>query len=142
MNREVNLTKRVQAPYGWRYCRLVFSANGRIKADLAVVNGKQECHKEGAYYLGWREGSKRVRLSSTINTDFGAAGVTEHHPDRLRRSFQTKLRCREEPRGLLRFEGTCSFSNNQNALCRCHEYRGVPFGHEEITSRVLRLRVL
>jgi integrase/recombinase XerD len=63
MNREVNLTKRVQTPYGWRYCRLVFSANGRIKPDLAVVKGKQECHKEGAYYLEWREGSKRVRLS-------------------------------------------------------------------------------
>ena len=63
MNREVNLTKRVQTPYGWRYCRLVFSANGRIKPDLAVVNGKQECHKEGAYYLEWREGSKRVRVS-------------------------------------------------------------------------------
>ncbi len=63
MNREVNLTKRVQTPYGWRYCRLVFSANGRIKRDVAVVNGKQECHKEGAYYLEWREGAKRVRLS-------------------------------------------------------------------------------
>lgn len=63
MNREVNLTKRVQTPYGWRYGRLVFSANGRIKPDLAVVNGKQECHKEGAYYLEWREGSKRVRVS-------------------------------------------------------------------------------
>jgi hypothetical protein len=63
MNREVNLTKKVQTPYGWRYCRVVFSAKGRIKPDLAVVNGKQECHEEGAYYLEWREGSKCVRLS-------------------------------------------------------------------------------
>jgi len=63
MNREVNLTKRVQTPYGWRYCRVVLSANGRVKPDLVVVNGKQECHKEGAYYLEWREGTKRVRLS-------------------------------------------------------------------------------
>src|ERR1700685_4104581 len=63
MNREVNLTKRVQTPYGWRYCRLVFSAKGRIKPDLAVVHGKQECHKKGAYYLEWRQGAKRVRLS-------------------------------------------------------------------------------
>jgi integrase len=63
MNREVNLTKRVQTPHGWRYCRVVLSANGRVKPDLVVVNGKQECHKEGAYYLEWREGSKRVRLS-------------------------------------------------------------------------------
>jgi integrase/recombinase XerD len=63
MNREVNLTKRVQTPYGWRYCRVVLSANGRVKPDLVVVNGKQETHKEGAYYLEWREGAKRVRLS-------------------------------------------------------------------------------
>src|SRR6202163_782825 len=63
MNREVNLTKRVQTPRGWRYCTVVLSANGRVKSDLVIVNGKQETHKEGAYYLEWREGSKRVRLS-------------------------------------------------------------------------------
>src|ERR1700693_5976385 len=63
MNREVNLTKRVQTPHGWRYCRVVLSANGRVKPDLVIVNDKQETHKEGAYYLEWREGAKRVRLS-------------------------------------------------------------------------------
>jgi integrase len=63
MNREVNLTKRVQTPHGWRYCTVVLSANGRVKPDLVLVNGKQETHKEGAYYLEWREGAKRVRLS-------------------------------------------------------------------------------
>jgi len=62
-NREVNLTKRVQTPHGWRYCRVVLSANGRVKPDVVVVNGKEERHPEGAYYLEWREGSKRVRLS-------------------------------------------------------------------------------
>jgi integrase/recombinase XerD len=63
MNREVNLTKRVRTPLGWRYCTVVLSANGRVKPDLVIVNGKQQTHKEGAYYLEWREGSKRVRLS-------------------------------------------------------------------------------
>ena len=63
MNREVNLTKRVQTPHGWRYCAVVLSANGRVKPDLVIVNGKQETHKEGAYYLEWRDGAKRVRLS-------------------------------------------------------------------------------
>jgi integrase/recombinase XerD len=63
MNREVNLTKRVQTPHGWRYCTVVLSANGRVKPDLVIVTGKQETHKEGAYYLEWREGAKRVRLS-------------------------------------------------------------------------------
>jgi integrase/recombinase XerD len=62
-NREVNLTKRVQTPLGWRYCRVLLSANGRVKHDVVVVNGKEERHSEGAYYLEWRDGSKRVRLS-------------------------------------------------------------------------------
>jgi integrase/recombinase XerD len=62
-NREVNLTKRVQTPHGTRYCRVVLSANGRVKPDLVIVNGKEERHAEGAYYLEWRDGAKRVRLS-------------------------------------------------------------------------------
>jgi integrase/recombinase XerD len=62
-NREVNLTKRVQTLQGWRYCRVLLSANGRVKPDVVVANGKQERHPEGAYYLEWRAGAKRVRLS-------------------------------------------------------------------------------
>ena len=63
MNREVNLTKRVQTSKGLRYCPVVLSANGRVKPDVVLVNGKPERHTEGAYYLEWSEGSKRVRLS-------------------------------------------------------------------------------
>lgn len=33
-NREVNLTKRVQTPHGWRYCRVLLSANGRRRAKV------------------------------------------------------------------------------------------------------------
>src|SRR5450755_1281719 len=63
MNREVNVTKRVQTSKGLRYCPVVLAANGRIKPDAVLVNGKPERHIEGAYYLEWSEGSKRVRLS-------------------------------------------------------------------------------
>src|SRR5437660_11903098 len=63
MNHEVNVTKRVQTLAGLRYCPVVLSANGRIKPDAVLVNGTQEHHPEGAYYLEWREGAKRVRLS-------------------------------------------------------------------------------
>jgi integrase/recombinase XerD len=62
-NREVNLTKRIETAQGWRYCRVVLSANGRVKPDVVIVNSREERHAEGAYYLEWREGSKRVRLS-------------------------------------------------------------------------------
>jgi len=62
-NREVNLTKRVHTAQGLRYCRVVLSANGRVKPDVVVVSGSEERHPEGAYYLEWREGQKRVRQS-------------------------------------------------------------------------------
>lgn len=59
----VNLTKRVQTANGMRYCPVAQSANGRVKPDVVIVNGSDERHPEGAYYLEWREGAKRVRLS-------------------------------------------------------------------------------
>ena len=62
-NRQVNLTKRVQTAHGMRYCAVVLSANGRVKPDYVYINGHQEQHPEGAYYLEWREDAKRVRLS-------------------------------------------------------------------------------
>jgi integrase len=63
MNRQCNVTKRVETAQGWRYCRVVLSANGRVKPDAVIVNGKTEHHSEGAYYLEWREGAKRKRVS-------------------------------------------------------------------------------
>jgi integrase/recombinase XerD len=62
-SKDVNLTKRVQTSKGLRYCPVALSANGRVKPDLVIVNGQQERHPEGAYYLEWRENGKRVRLS-------------------------------------------------------------------------------
>jgi integrase len=63
MNREVNLTKLVQTSKGPRYCPVVWATNGRIRPDVVMVHGQPERHTEGAYYLEWREGPKRVRLS-------------------------------------------------------------------------------
>ena len=63
MNRTVNLTKRVQTCKGLRYCTVVLAMHGRVRADLVIVNGREERHPEGAYYLEWWEGAKRIRLS-------------------------------------------------------------------------------
>ncbi len=62
-SKDVNLTKRVQTSKGLRYRPVALSANGRVKPDFVMVNGQQERHPEGAYYLEWRENGKRVRLS-------------------------------------------------------------------------------
>src|SRR5881275_2738720 len=58
MNRTVNLTKRVQTCKGLRYCTVVLAMNGRVRADLVIVNGREERHPEGAYYLEWWEGGE------------------------------------------------------------------------------------
>jgi integrase/recombinase XerD len=63
MNLEVNLTKRVRTTNGLRFCPVVLAANGRVKPDVVTINGKAEKHPEGSYYLEWRNGSKRIRLS-------------------------------------------------------------------------------
>ena len=51
MKREVNVTKLVKTAEGLRYCPVVLSANGRIRPDWVLVNGKEGRHLEGAYYL-------------------------------------------------------------------------------------------
>ena len=56
-----------------RYCPVAQSANGRVKTDVVLVNGKEERHPEGAYYLEWREDAKRVRLS--VGKDPADAGA-------------------------------------------------------------------
>lgn len=60
---KANLTKCIQTEAGPRYCPAVVSPNGRIKQDIVRVNGNEERHPEGAYYLDWRENGVRVRLS-------------------------------------------------------------------------------
>ncbi len=61
--RLVNLTKRVMVNGGLRYCPVVEAANGRIRPDVVMVDGTEERHPEGSYYIDYREGEKRVRTS-------------------------------------------------------------------------------
>ena len=69
---EVNLTKRCRLPDGTtRFCPVVLLANGRIRPDYALVDGKPEHHPEGRYYVDWTENGKRVRKS--VGTDAAQA---------------------------------------------------------------------
>ena len=62
-NRTVHLSKLIQTPKGPRYCPAVMAANGRVRPDVVIVNGQEERHPEGAYYISWYEGKKLVRKS-------------------------------------------------------------------------------
>ena len=81
MNRDVNLTKRVHIGGELRYCPVILSANGRVKPDWVVVDGHQERHVEGAYYLDWREGSRRVRKS--VGKDASSAAAARFRQEQL-----------------------------------------------------------
>src|SRR5437899_1206780 len=63
MNRQVHLTKRVKTSDGLRFCPVIIAPNGRVKPDWILIAGMEERHPEGAYYLEWYEGSKRIRQS-------------------------------------------------------------------------------
>jgi integrase/recombinase XerD len=54
MNREISLTKRVRIKKGLRYCPVVLASDGRVKPDYVLVNGQQERHPEGSYYISRR----------------------------------------------------------------------------------------
>lgn len=72
-NREVSLYKRVSTRRGLRYCPVVTSKNGRIKPDAVIVDGKEEQHPEGSYYLSWYEGRKLKRIA--VGKDANEASV-------------------------------------------------------------------
>jgi integrase/recombinase XerD len=63
VNREVSVTKRVRTARGLRYSPVVISANGRIKPDAVYIDGKEERHPEGSYYLSWYAGKRLMRES-------------------------------------------------------------------------------
>jgi len=94
MNRQVNLTKRIRTPKGLRFCPAVISANGRLKPDYVYVGEKMEKHPEGAYYLEWYEGSRRIRRS--VGKDASTALVRRHQQEQRLASKAAGIKLAEE----------------------------------------------
>jgi len=65
-NTHVNLTKKVKIETDkgqeWRFCAVVMRGS-RIKPNTVLVDGHEEVHDTGTYYLDWYEGKKRFRLA-------------------------------------------------------------------------------
>ena len=97
MNRQVNLTKRVKTPQGLRFCPAVISANGRVKPDWIIVAAKEERHPEGAYYLEWYDGRRRVRLS--VGKDAVTAAARRHRQEQVLASKAVGIKLAEERSG-------------------------------------------
>lgn len=57
----VSLEIRIKSEGKHPFVPAVLTSNGRVKSFVAWVNGKEEPHKEGSYYLRWRENGKQTR---------------------------------------------------------------------------------
>lgn len=58
----VNVIKRIKLGAKWPFAAVV-ERNGKIVRDHVLVNGRDEHHPEGRYYLEWYEAGKRRRQS-------------------------------------------------------------------------------
>jgi integrase/recombinase XerD len=101
MNRQVNLTKRIRTSNGLRFCPVVVSPNGRVKPDYVLIADKEVRHPEGAYYLEWYDGHRRVRLS--VGKDAATAAVRRHQQEQILASKAAgiKLADEDKPDGTL-----------------------------------------
>jgi integrase/recombinase XerD len=77
-----------------RFCPVVVSANGRVKPDYVLVADRQERHPEGAYYLEWYDGGRRVRRS--VGKDAGTAAARRHQQEQILASKAAGIRLAEE----------------------------------------------
>ena len=61
----VNITKRVQIEgKGWRFCTAVSGKNGKLKPDVVIVDGFEQLHTEGRYYLDFLQDGRRRRIAA------------------------------------------------------------------------------
>ena len=61
----VNITKRVRIEgKGWRFCEVVFGANRKIRPNAVLIDGKEQVHPEGRYYIDFLQDGQRKRLAA------------------------------------------------------------------------------
>jgi hypothetical protein len=55
----VALLKQVKVNDTWRHARALFDSKGRVRRDHVRINGKDEVHPEGSYFIErWDEGKR------------------------------------------------------------------------------------
>jgi hypothetical protein len=63
---KLSIYKYVRTGKGWRYCKAAFHPNGKIKPNVVVVEGREEKHPEGSYFLNVVRESKQCRVRNRI----------------------------------------------------------------------------
>src|ERR1017187_7656537 len=57
----VKLFKRIKISEKWLLAEALFDSRGRLRRDHVRVQGKDETHPEGSYFIEWWDGGKRYR---------------------------------------------------------------------------------
>ena len=57
----VNLLKQVKVNGTWKLATALFDRKGRVRRDRVRVNGQDEAHPEGSYFIEWWDHGKRRR---------------------------------------------------------------------------------
>jgi integrase len=61
----VNITKQVViAGRGKRFCAVAYSSNGKLKPNVVLVDGVEETHPEGRYYIDFVQDGQRKRRAA------------------------------------------------------------------------------
>src|SRR5664280_3486796 len=55
----VSLLKQVKVNDTWRHARALFDSKGRVRRDHVRINGKDETHPEGSYFIEWWDEGNR-----------------------------------------------------------------------------------
>jgi len=57
----VKLFKRIKINQKWLLAEALFDSKGRLRRDHVRVQGKDETHSEGSYFIEWWEGGRRYK---------------------------------------------------------------------------------
>src|ERR1017187_995914 len=60
----VILLKQIKHDGRWIPAPALFDSKGRVRRDHVRVQGRDEAHPEGGYFIEWRESGKRVKQAA------------------------------------------------------------------------------
>src|ERR1700730_11673594 len=63
----VNLIKQVKVNGKWRAVKGLCDRKGRVRPDRVRVNGQDEAHPEGSYFIEWWDQGERRREAAGAN---------------------------------------------------------------------------
>src|SRR6266566_989026 len=90
----VHLTKRVQTATGWTFCPVAYGGRGHIKPNVVKVQGVEQRHDEGVYYIDWRADDKRYRM--TVGRDATEAENRRQAKEKELAAYSTALQYFQE----------------------------------------------